>query len=423
MQKNIFLIPHKENFILYAPLKGIISLINSKAAAEILKIDGDEESKINEVSTSLNTNPLSINDNSISNLTFILTSNCTMSCIYCYANGGKSNKTLSWNIFTDIIDHVIQINKKVNKSANTNISFHGGDISAVWQLFKDAINYIEENFKKNNLPFTMSTGINGVLSKSQKDFIIKRTANATVSLDGFSEIQNLNRPLFNGKSSFNQVDKTLKYFDNQGYNYGIRSTVTSDNVNKLEGIIEFFCKRYTTKKIMVEPMFPLGRGSSIKAPSSEDFVSNFRKAKLIAKSYERKLTYSGARLDTTTSVFCKALEDSVVITPEGLISCCYEIIDKENPVSDYFIHGYFDKERKQLIFDKQKQANLQEIIIKENEKCSDCFCKFHCAGDCPVKTISSKFDDSGNGLDRCYINKELTKDQLLEVLGEEYSVY
>jgi uncharacterized protein len=343
-----------------------------------------------------------------------------MRCIYCYADGGSSNKVMSWNTFKDIIDYIIQVNKEKSKPFSTNISFHGGDITAVWPLFEKAVKYIETVFQKEELPFTVSTGINGVLSDSQMDFIIRHIIGPTVSLDGFSKIQDFNRPLVNGKASFQQVDKTLKYFDRNGYHYGIRSTITSKSVEKLPEIVDYFCTHYSAKKIMVEPMFPLGRGLKIQAPDPIDFVSNFRKAKKIANSYQRELTYSGARMNTTTTIFCKALEDSIVITPEGLISSCYEVIDNKSPLSGYFIHGYFDQVSKKLIFDKQKQARLHKIIDEEKQKCSNCFCKFHCAGDCPVKTISLKLSKNENNIDRCYINKELTKDQLLEVLDEEY---
>jgi uncharacterized protein len=414
MQKNIFLIPHHQNYILYAPLKGIISLINKAAAKDLSKMDFStpEDSFQNESDLKNNY------ETPINQVTFILTSDCSMRCIYCYAEGGKSNKTLTWEMFSGVVDYVICQNKKTPSPQPVNIAFHGGDISIVWKLFKKAVEYIQDRFTKACLPFNISLGINGVLSNVQLQFLVANTSNATVSLDGFNEIQNHSRPLSNGKDSFNKVDNTLKYFDSKNYRYGIRSTVTALTVNRLAEIIDFFCLNYAVKRIMVEPMFPLGRGINVQAPSDKDFVYNFRKARQLTKSYNRELVYSGARLNDITSIFCKALDNSVVITPEGLISCCYEIIDNETTIADYFIHGFFDNIKKELVFDKQKQMKLKEYIKNENEKCEDCFCKFHCAGDCPVKAISVKHSQTKVTADRCYINRELTKDLILEALGE-----
>jgi|WetSurSiteA1Bulk_404760.scaffolds.fasta_scaffold01130_5 uncharacterized protein len=419
MGNDIFLIPHQEKFILYAPLKGIISLLNGKAANEIIALQNQEELQ--------STKPLfpekpATSDSpclSVSNLTFILTSGCTMQCIYCYANGGFTNKIMPWNTFTGIIDFILRVDNSPDKPDGTNISFHGGDISAAWQLFKAAVTYIENSFKRKGRSFSVSVGINGLLSKQQADFIINHTKHATVSLDGYAEIQNLNRPLANGKDSFNRVDNTLKYFDKHGYSYGIRSTITSRSVKQLPEIIEFFCRNYGFKRVMVEPMFPMGRGLQIEVPGADDFVENYRKARKIAEKYHRELSYSGARLNVMTNYFCKALDNSVVITPDGDISCCYEITESSSPVAEYFIHGQYDPESQELKFDKEKKSTLHRMISKEKTKCSDCFCKFHCAGDCPVKTLSRKINRTEDYIDRCYINRELTKDQLLKVLDED----
>jgi uncharacterized protein len=418
MVKEFFFIPHKKKVILYAPLHGIIALINSSAASEFKK----KIKKGNLITTKNELikveRPTPKEKDYFKNITFILTSDCTMQCIYCYANGGESRKILSWDTFEGTLQYIIG-NPQYIENHQLNISFHGGDITVVWPFFKKAVTHIYKTCADNGIKTNISVGLNGVLSNVQIDWIIKNINSATISLDGFAEIQNRQRPLKNKKDSFNKIDNTLRQFDKSNFNYGIRSTITKESVNKLDQIVDFFCSSYKVKKIMVEPIFPMGRGEAILQPSAKNFVFNFRKAKGVAKKYNRELYYSGARMNTTTNIFCKALENSIVITPDGLISCCYEVLTESNPLSEYFFFGHYNNEKNELIFNKEKRQKLFDLAVINKKKCRDCFCLFHCAGDCPVKSIYTGLNNKVPVIDRCYINRALTKDQILESIGEE----
>jgi len=419
MNQSVFIIPYQKNFILYAPLKEIISLINPAAATDLRR--RWENKNTSHAETCTNTaDRFPFNNAPLINLTFILTSDCTMNCIYCYARGGENKEVLSWETITGVCEDVIERFVQSDPDHQLHVSFHGGDISSVWPLFQRSVIHIREICRISKIPLSVSAGINGALSLPQQKWFINNIDDATVSMDGFSEIQNYQRPLANQKDSFSIVDQTLKFFDGHNFSYGLRCTVTGHTVSRLEEIVDFFCTNYRTKKIMTEPMFPMGRGNQLAPPSTNDFIYHFRKANKIAKRHNVELIYSGARLRTTTSIFCQALDNSMVVTPDGSLSCCYEVFSSNDPASSYFFYGYFDKQRRKLVFNEEKRQRLFSLIDEERKKCQTCFCKYHCAGDCPVKSIFHKISKDEVQFDRCHINRELTKDQLIDALGIDH---
>jgi uncharacterized protein len=184
----------------------------------------------------------------------------------------------------------------------------------------------------------------------------------------------------------------------------------------MEQIIEFFCSNYSVHRIMVEPVFPMGRGEKISFPQENEFISNFRKADKIAELFGRELVYSGARLNTVTNIFCRALDDSCVITPDGLVSCCYEVLSPGEEFTQKFFYGYYDLIEKKLVLDGKQRKQLFEFVDSAKEKCRECFCKYNCAGDCPVKNAFTAANPGVKVFDRCLVNRELTKDQLLKAM-------
>jgi len=61
---------------------------------------------------------------------------------------------------------------------------------------------------------------------------------------------------------------------------------------------------------------------------------------------------------------------------------------------------------------------LRYQSVQNREHCRACFAKWTCGGDCYHKAVvvTGKKEFSGTG--RCYINRELTKDLILEKIKE-----
>lgn len=427
--KNIFILPYKKEFIIYLPLQKFAFIANKSYARLIKSAKSGDKSALNklELTQSLieknnnferlffcDTDKSVQKDFQPSVITMFLTSECTFNCAYCYADTGEKKTKISSDIAKAAIDKIIE-NANQLKKEHISVSFHGGDISKEWNLFVEIVEYAKCKGNINQKKVFFSVGINGFLTPNQVKWISKNINEVTVSIDGFNHIQDIQRPLFDGSPSFKYVDRTLRIFDSLKFNYGIRSTITDLSVNELPNIVRFFCENYQTTKIKVEPMYQRGRAlrSEMNSPSSSSFIKNFRKARKIALSFNKELLYSGVRLDCLMDVFCQASGNICGLTPEGWITSCYEVLNFEDPLSKVFFYGRFDHENKIFSIDEKKWQFLLNFNVHKNSKCNDCFCKWHCAGDCPAKSpILDKTDKKT--LDRCKINKALTKDLLLE---------
>jgi uncharacterized protein len=423
---NIFILPHTNNqFIVYLPIQGILFKANANAINQFyIALQGDKNAQL---SLGLTTeqivkifqteeNELLITDKKChfkpTSVSLFLTTNCSMKCTYCYASAGESHFNIKKEYIEVAVNEVIK-NALASGEKSIAINYHGGgDIGVVWDLVEQTTEYIQRQAKENKVQVVFNAGLNGVLTDYQREWIVNNFYSATVSIDGYRDIQNMFRPLRNGNPSFDIVHGTLQYFDEHGFNYAIRSTATSGTIRELEKIITFFCMNYKVKKIKIEPVFMQGRASqnNISMPLASDFVKYFLKAQKIASHYDRLLLYSGARFNVISNIFCTAAGSSFGVTPEGYITSCYEVLKKSNPLSDVFFYGKI-KDGK-IVLSQDKLEKLASLTVENKEKCQKCFAKFHCAGDCPVKAFLSETNEISHNY-RCIINRALTKDQLL----------
>jgi uncharacterized protein len=427
---SFFIIPHTNNqFIVYLPVHGIVFIANGAAVnkfhnaldgdrnaqlsfglspEQVAKICRNEENKLSQTDKKHHFRPTTVS--------LFLTTDCSMKCTYCYASAGDSHLQIKMEYVEVAVSEVIK-NALLSKKKNVTVNYHGGgDIGVVWDLVEKTTEYIQKEAKKNNIGAVINSGLNGVLSDYQRGWIVKNTNSATVSIDGYREIQNMLRPLKNGNPSFDIVHATLKYFDAHDFNYAIRSTATAETIRFLEKITGFFCENYKVKKIKIEPVYIQGRASqnSVSMPLACDFVKYFLKAQKIASDNHRELLYSGARFDILTNIFCMAAGSSFGVTPDGFITSCYEVLDKLSPASDLFFYGKIEDGK--ILIHQDRLDNLASLTVEKNEKCQRCFAKFHCAGDCPVKAILSEKNEESR-MYRCAINRELTKHQLLKSIS------
>lgn len=436
--EDVFCIPHRQGqYLIYFPLKEIVLSGNAGLVNLVHEAcSGDEQARARlGVSENFFANTLDIEKRirqplavdalppfAPTNVSLFLTNNCPLRCLYCYADGGKNKLRMPWDTVTGVLDEVLE-NVLASGQREMTVNFHGGgDVTSAWQLLVRTRAYVDSITASNGIRARTTIGLSGVLSDKQREWIVRNIDSATVSLDGGPEDNKL-RPLANGKPSFPIVHETLKYFDRAGFGYGLRCTITESSVSHIGQIVRFFCENYGAKNIKIEPMFPAGRAdvhrTVVRSPSAVAFVKHYRSALKAARSFGKNLIYSGARINTLSSVFCQAAGESCAVTPEGWITSCYEVLSVDDPLAAVFFYGKYNPELRKVEIDEELRKNLFELNVLNKSKCKNCFCKWHCAGDCPAKSIKAEDMLPDEYPDRCYINRELTKDQLLEALKNE----
>ena len=435
---DLFTVPYKDkNSILYAPRVGFAcvvnqSLVNILADLENLDVNVLKKEEI-ELLDFLEKKEVLNGSNEVSciskmpekyaptQVTLFLTNKCNLRCIYCYADAGDWKAlTMDWSTAVNSIERVIE-NIKAVGGKHFNLGFHGGGEPLYpWELVKRIVMHAKERCAKENLGLNAYSATNGVLNEKQLEWIVEHFSNLNISFDGLPHVQDYHRPLPNGKGSFEYLDRTMKFLDEHNFNYGIRSTISSYNLDLMDETVHFIGQNYKTKTVHLEPLFYCGRckTSKLMQPDIEKFGKNFMAIEPKCIPYGIKLSYSGNQIGSLRNSFCGTTRDNFAVTPDAYITTCFEVTTLDDPRSETFFVGRITEDG-QIEIDKKKRDFLNSLTVENLEFCDDCFAKWHCAGDC-VNKIGHEDYKGKRGHGRCNLNRDLMKNNLISLIEGTY---
>lgn len=435
---EFFAIPYQEGtYILYSPLKHILMLVNGEMVDLVASLKEGTFAGVN--GDNMDAIQLLIESGAVNGMpdqppthkaaggwkptevTLFLTNACNLRCTYCYASAGEYKGSMDMPTALAAVELIVKNALELNKP-EFRVSYHGGgEPTLAWDALTASALRAEELAKKHGLTVSLNVASNGVLPSWKVDWLVRHIHEFSVSYDGPAWVQDRYRPTVTGRGSAETVEATLRHFDSHGVNYGVRLTVTEESVDHLAEIVAYLLKRFSPGTVHLEPLFSHGRARSkgLRAPHAEAFIDNFRQAQKIAESYGLDLYYSGARSELLTDTFCGVPEGSFNVTPEGLLTSCFEVCHPEDKLADQFFYGGRDKRTGDFAVSRKQLTVLASHTVRERPECDNCFCKWHCAGDCIAKNLTSD-QNPGENLKaaRCIINQELTRDQLVRRLRE-----
>jgi len=258
---------------------------------------------------------------------------------------------------------------------------------------------------------------NGVWTASQCEWIVENVDRLTVSVDGGRETQNRQRPSAAGKGTFETVMRSVAHLDRYGFNYAFRMTALAPWRETLARDVEILCHETGCRRFQVEPAFNDARGT-YRAPTEEEadaFVAGFVQAFDVAWRAGRRLTFSGARPWLLTHSFCSAPFGGLIVAPSGNLVACYEVTNSGHPLAGLCTVGSMDADH--VVIDEEKRAILLSRLAERRTACRNCFCYWHCAGDCLAKAFYPGVDHSPTTLTRCRMNREITAHLLLAYIA------
>ncbi len=319
-----------------------------------------------------------------------LTSDCNLRCIYCYASGGQACEYMDFKLAARAIDFVIENALKHGKK-KFSISFHGGgEPTLAFDLMKRAVSYAKERGKERGLECSFSMGTNLCFGEEVRDFLLENICGATVSLDGPKDVHDLQRPRADGGGSFDLAVKNLKFLDERGFKYGIRSTITKNNLYRMSEMIEYFATEFPhAANYHFEPITLASRAinSNLDAVDIAEFTKEVLKAHGVARRYGKDIFTSCSDIFVFGTSFCGALGTGFWLTHQGNISTCGEVMYPDNPLAKYFMIGRYDPEKDEFVVDKEKLALLKRRNVDSIAGCGSCFARFHCKGNCPARAL------------------------------------
>ena len=340
----------------------------------------------------------------------LLTSRCNLRCTYCYAGGGeRAVQDLTPDMARTAIDAVHRNAVEQNKPRFELIFHGGGEPLQALDVIQEAVAYA----RTKGLPFRSSMVSNGVWSERQREWILHNLDGVGLSVDGGPETQNRQRPLANGKGSFDAVMRTIRALDGAGFKYGIRMTALPPWPETLPQDVAYLCEATKSESIQAEPAFNTLRGEhrAPTQPEAEAFIEAFKEAFEIAARAGRQLIYSGARPWVLTQSFCQAPYSLLIVNPAGRLVGCFEATDDEYPLFKAARVGLMDGER--VVVDHASRSALHETLAQRRASCRDCFCYWHCAGDCYSRVFAPGVYGTPGASPRCAMNREITTHILL----------
>jgi uncharacterized protein len=341
------------------------------------------------------------------------TTACNLACTYCYAAyEGKKQVHLSWPVAKKAIDIAFQ-NSINPKNGKFSLSFHGGgEPTLPSDFFFKAAGYA----RKLDPQCPVSVTTNAVWDKVFRDKALEILSEISISFDGNEITQNRQRPDKQGNATFSRVIETIREIENRKIPYGIRMTVTRESLPELPSNIEFLCAHTECRSFQVEAVYNQGRaeGSGLTIDDINAFVDIYMDVYRYAMKRGKNLYYSAARPHLITSSFCAATSNALIVTADGELTACYEVFDNSHVLADDFIIGKIDLHDGIILY-PGKRANLLAKINENRSSCKDCFCYYHCAGDCPPKAFLAHLT---NDQFRCSVTRAITRELIIDRIAE-----
>ena len=351
-------------------------------------------------------------------ITLFLSTACNLRCTYCYASAGSvAPKSMTLETATRGIDFVVANATRLG-SPHCEVGYHGGGEPTMnWGVLTASFDHASRRAAERKLELRSSVATNGILSDAQADWIVTHLGGASLSCDGLPEVHDRCRLTISGKGSSERVLRTLRRFDEARFNYGIRLTVTAENIGRLPESVEFLSSDFHPASIQIEPVYLLGRGSGAVSAESDAFIEAYREAAERAARRGRRVLFSGARVGTLTNHFCGVSRDSFCLSADGNVTACFEAFEEGNTWAGVFFYGRPAEHGAGYVFDQSVLEGLRSQAVERREHCRGCFAKWSCGGDCYYKWMATTGGGEFNGSVRCHVIQELTKDQILEKIS------
>lgn len=359
-------------------------------------------------------------------LAIFVTTKCNLRCAYCYANGGDSGKTISGDIWRLAMDYYFStlICSDTQKRANhksVGLSIHGGGEPTVeFDAVKEIVAGFCERARAAGLQPSVGMGSNGTYGEDVQRWILEHDIGVNISLDGPRHIQNRLRPFRSDQPSYDVVVNNIKRLVKAGRSVSVRATVTDEVLESMEETIEL-AKQLGIAAVHFEPVTLTGRCATtgVAQPDAEQFAERFLKCFLLGLKYDIDVTYSGmCCFLPPRQRFCAACGRHFCVTPDGNITTCYEALHPTDPAASAFFIGKVDPVQGRVVLDHVRIKQLNQRVAENMEACKDCFLRWQCAGDCPMKSFKySNCDLYSPDPYRCRIADRINK-QLIVWLAD-----
>jgi len=337
-----------------------------------------------------------INKEKLNMVRILVTNQCNLNCKYCYANAGSYGEKccyMNFNTYSKVCEYLEKKYKSIGE-----VNFFGGEPLMNFEVVKQLVDYGHKIAGEKGKVFRFTITTNGVLLSDDKiEYINNNMHNVVLSLDGRKEINDANRPLINGKGSYDLIvpkfQKLIKDRPKDKYYY-IRGTFTRDNLDFSKDVKLY--KELGFSLTSIEPV--VGDEENRYAIRQEDIpqiLDEYEKlaieyASMQAKKEDFKLFHFMVDLTQGPCVVkrvrgCGAGGEYLAITPTGDIYPCHQFVGNE----DFKMGNLFDEK---IELPKDMQTSFKNANVLTKDDCKQCWARYYCSGGCHANAINFNKD-------------------------------
>jgi uncharacterized protein len=368
-------------------------------------------------------------------LQLVIAQCCNLACVYCYMENNQSNarkSLMSTEQAFQAVDHLIE---RSGRRRNLQVTFFGGEPLLNFQRIKDVVRYCKDVEQKHNKKFMFELITNGTLLDGEiADFVIENDMLLFISLDGWREMHNKQRPSINGTDYHHKILSNAERMDRE-HKKGkltnpvkVRANLTPEFHN-VKSVVNFFQSHgFTTIGISAIQDLPYSEGKTpgalsrqqmeeLETASNETLTEGFEQVKRgryagpYATKMLRKMVYSLSQYHNTMGIRCGVGRNTNAADVDGNIYPCHRYVNMEK---------YILGNTKTGMDEEKTKAYYRKLTESTRRTCSKCWIRHFCAGGCPWERsapdgticdpINSECDNRRRGVERAlWIRKELRK--------------
>lgn len=299
---------------------------------------------------------------------------------------------MSWSIAKSAVDYLVWCS---GRRRDIQITFFGGEPLLNYKVIQQTVDYCQKLEKNGDKKFLFELITNGtLLTKDVTDYIAENNFILFVSLDGWHEMHNENRPSLDGIDRFDSILENAIYADRvfsekKLPKVKVRANLTPNfrDVKKVADYLE--SKGFTY--IGIGTIEPLPHGDNCGMCLSEeqlDELSEDQTNMMLStidklKNNENVGAYIGRNVrktlksmkqHTIPGVICGVCRNTTIVDNRGFLYPCHRYAGMEK----YRVGDIFHGNDKKLVHEFYR--NIAERVVRD---CSKCWIRDYCAGGCP----------------------------------------
>jgi len=396
MESDLYALTIRDFVLIYSPLRDLAALVNSSAARALQKrVSGSDAGDVDtesgaidslweQISTATPRKPAPLQGPIRPDFLGILpTRRCNGACHYCSFGALQAPEdSMDLELAVTAVDWMARQARGQGRE-RLEIHFFGGEPLVAGEVVDTVVHRARLRARQLGLLPHFELATNGVCDESRARWLGDYFDTVVLSLDGPQKIQDRQRPLAGGASSFPAAARTAAIISASPARLCLRCCVSALTVEYMPAIARWFCESFQPSAVNFQTVEATESSQQlgIVAPDPFRFARNYLTAERILNANGVAAVYAAISPDGPRHTLCPVGRDTVIVSPDGRISGCYQLRESWQARGLDLDFGRMESGRVRI---EQESVDRLRRLVQEKPRCRNCFCRWQCAGGCHV---------------------------------------